>query len=321
MIKHQLAVHLVADVVKNIAMEFKQINAENYVDVTAIYKAGIDTGMATFQLQPTAWAEWDKSHSTHSRLALYANNIMVGWAALSPVSSRCVYEGVAEVSVYIAANQRGKGWGKILLDKLVEESEKHNIWTLQSGIFSNNKASIQLHEKSGFRVIGYREKIGQLNGIWKDNIILERRSKIVGVDIKKILVLCTGNSCRSQIAEGYLKYFCGNTAHIFSAGIETHGVNPKAIITMQLDGIDISNHTSNDIEEYKNITFDYVITVCDNAKEKCPYFPATVKVIHHNFPDPAKAEGTDVEIMQQFAAVRDLIKAYCKNFVTTYIVH
>ena len=300
-------------------MKFKQITIENYADVAAIYQAGIDTGMATFQLQATSWAEWDKSHTTHSRLALYENNCMVGWAALSPVSSRCVYGGVAEVSVYIAAELRGKGFGKMLLEKLIEESEKNNIWTLQSGIFANNKASIHLHETCGFRVIGYREKIGQLHGIWKDNILLEKRSKKIGMDKINILVLCTGNSCRSQIAEGYLKYFCGTAATVYSAGIETHGVNPKAIATMQQDGIDISMHSSNHINEYANITFDYVITVCDNAREKCPYFPATVKVLHHNFPDPAKATGTDIEIMEQFNKVRDIIKGYCKEFVGTYI--
>ncbi len=132
---------------------------------------------------------------------------------------------------------------------------------------------------------------------------------------KKVLVLCTGNSCRSQIAEGYLRYFAGAKAAIYSAGVETHGVNPKAIATMQEDGIDISKHTSNNIEEYRNVDFDFVITVCDNAKERCPFFPTNAQKFHYNFPDPAKAIGTDVEIMEQFAQVRQLIKAYCKNFV------
>jgi len=133
-------------------------------------------------------------------------------------------------------------------------------------------------------------------------------------DIKKILVLCTGNSCRSQMAEGYLRHFANDKAEIYSAGVETHGVNPKAILTMKEDGIDISNHTSNNIDEYKNIDFDFVITVCDNAKERCPYFPTKAKRFHYNFPDPAKATGTDEEIMQEFRAVRQLIKNYCDNF-------
>ena len=132
---------------------------------------------------------------------------------------------------------------------------------------------------------------------------------------KKILVLCTGNSCRSQIAEGYLKHFAGEKAEIYSAGIETHGVNPKAIATMKDDGIDISNHTSNNIDEYRNIDFDFVITVCDNAKERCPFFPTKAQKLHYNFPDPAKAIGTNEEIAEEFRKVRQQIKDYCENFV------
>ena len=132
---------------------------------------------------------------------------------------------------------------------------------------------------------------------------------------KKILILCTGNSCRSQIAEGYMRYFAGNKAEIYSAGIETHGVNPKAIAIMKEDGIDISSHTSNNIDEYQNIDFDYVITVCDHAKERCPFFPDNAQKFHYNFPDPAKATGTDEEINEQFKHVRELIKKYCETFV------
>lgn len=135
--------------------------------------------------------------------------------------------------------------------------------------------------------------------------------------MKKILVLCTGNSCRSQLAEGYLRYFAGDKAEVYSAGVETHGVNPKAIATMQEDGIDISQHTSNNISEYLHVPFDTVITVCDNAKERCPVFPTTAKKFHHNFPDPAKATGTEDEVMAEFRAVRNMIKDYCRQFVTT----
>lgn len=137
--------------------------------------------------------------------------------------------------------------------------------------------------------------------------------------MKKVLVLCTGNSCRSQIAEGYLRHFAGAAAEIYSAGIEIHGLNPKAIETMAADGIDISNHTSNHIDEYTDIDFDYVITVCDNAKESCPYFPTKAVKLHHNFPDPAKAKGTEEEIKQQFEIVRNMIKTYCENFVNDYL--
>ena len=136
---------------------------------------------------------------------------------------------------------------------------------------------------------------------------------------RKILVLCTGNSCRSQIAEGYLRHFAGNNAEIYSAGVETHGVNLKAIKIMMEDGIDISKHTSNNIDEYYNIEFDYVITVCDNAKERCPFFPSKAQKFHHNFPDPAKATGTEEEIEEQFRQVRQLIKTYSNQFVTDNI--
>ena len=132
---------------------------------------------------------------------------------------------------------------------------------------------------------------------------------------KKILVLCTGNSCRSQIAEGYLRHFAEDKAEIYSAGIETHGVNPRAIATMKEDGIDISGHTSNSLNQYLDIQFDYIITVCDNAKENCPYFPGSAKRFHHNFPDPAKAKGSEIEIMAEFAKVRNEIKVYSKSFI------
>ncbi len=133
---------------------------------------------------------------------------------------------------------------------------------------------------------------------------------------KKILVLCTGNSCRSQIAEGYLRYFGGDKAEVYSAGVETHGVNPRAIRVMQEDGIDISGHTSNHISEYTGLSFDLVLTVCDNAKERCPFFPSSAKKIHHNFPDPAKAVGDEEHIMDQFRNVRNEIKDYCAQLIS-----
>jgi arsenate reductase len=131
----------------------------------------------------------------------------------------------------------------------------------------------------------------------------------------KILVLCTGNSCRSQIAEGYLRSFANDKAQIYSAGIETHGVNLKAIETMKEDGIDISHHTSTNIDEYFNIDFDFMITVCDNAKERYPFFPTKAKMFHQNFRDPAKATGTQEEINNKFREVREMIKTYRKEFI------
>jgi arsenate reductase len=137
--------------------------------------------------------------------------------------------------------------------------------------------------------------------------------------MKKVLVLCTGNSCRSQLAEGYLRHFAGDQAEIYSAGLETHGVNPKAIQVMAEDHIDISGHTSNNVDEYAGIDFDAVITVCDNANEACPFFPGKVERFHYNFPDPAKATGTPEEIINEFRRVRDMIKTYSADFVSQHI--
>ncbi|QNK64132.1 arsenate reductase ArsC [Pedobacter sp. PAMC26386] len=139
--------------------------------------------------------------------------------------------------------------------------------------------------------------------------------------MKKVLVLCTGNSCRSQLAEGFLRYFAGDIAEIYSAGIETHGVNPKAIQVMKESGIDISGHTSNNVNEYASIDFDYVITVCDNAKESCPYFPTKAAKLHYNFPDPAKATGSEEEIMKEFRKVREMIRVYSSKFVKDNLIH
>ena len=163
-------------------MEIRPITKDNFSEVVEIYKQGLATNIATFQNDLPQWEEWQKGHLDFCRISIYEKNIMLGWTALTPVSSRCVYAGVAEVSVYIAQNERGKGIGKILLNELIKQSEANGIWMLQSGIFSENQSSIKLHEKCGFRMVGYREKIGKKNGIWKDNILMEYRSKNIGVD-------------------------------------------------------------------------------------------------------------------------------------------
>ena len=132
----------------------------------------------------------------------------------------------------------------------------------------------------------------------------------------RILVLCTGNSCRSQMAHGYLAHFFGDRAEVLSAGVETHGVNPRAIAVMMEDGIDISGYTSTHVDEYRALHFDHVLTVCDNAREACPWFPTEAVQHHHDFIDPAKATGSDEEIMVAFRATRDDIKQYCEHFAT-----
>lgn len=137
--------------------------------------------------------------------------------------------------------------------------------------------------------------------------------------MKNILVLCTGNSCRSQIAEGFIRHYFGKSAHVYSAGIETHGVNPRAIATMAEVGIDISKHTSNHVDEYLDIPFDLILTVCDHAAEQCPVFPSKAHRLHENFPDPAKVQGGEMEIIAAFQHTRNLIDAYCKNVLQPLI--
>lgn len=136
---------------------------------------------------------------------------------------------------------------------------------------------------------------------------------------KKILVLCGGNSCRSQMAEGYLRHFAGAKAEVYSAGVEAHGVNPNSVKVMLEDGIDISHQTSNKMDDYKAINFDIVITVCDNSVEECPYFPTKAQKFHHSFPDPAKCTGSSEEVLNEFRKVRDMVKVYCKEFVTQHL--
>jgi L-amino acid N-acyltransferase YncA len=149
--------------------------------VREIYRQGIETGDATFQTETPEWPEWDAGHLRHSRLVVRDGSETGGWAALSPVSRRECYAGVAEVSIYVAAVHRGKGLGHRLLAALIAESEFHGMWTLQAGIFPENRASILLHERLGFRQVGVRERIGQRDERWRDTVLLERRSKRVGI--------------------------------------------------------------------------------------------------------------------------------------------
>ena len=162
-------------------MTIDKMQPSDWKAVKQIYEEGIATGNANFQAQAPEWEAWNNGHLKHSRIVARENGSVIGWAALTAVSGRCVYAGVAEVSVYVGENARGKDAGKKLLEKLVEESEANNIWTLQAGIFPENKASLIIHEEQGFRVLGIREKIGQMNGNWRNVILMERRSKVAGV--------------------------------------------------------------------------------------------------------------------------------------------
>jgi L-amino acid N-acyltransferase YncA len=162
-------------------MQIISMQPEHWDQVKTIYEQGIATGNATFQTSAPTWSEWDQSHLNKGRLVAIDNNEILGWAALTPVSGRCVYAGVAEVSVYVNEKARGKGVGKRLLSELVATSERDGFWTLQAGVLRENVVSVKIHEACGFRAIGVREKLGQLKGVWRDVVLLERRSSVVGV--------------------------------------------------------------------------------------------------------------------------------------------
>ena len=157
------------------------MGSSDWEAVKDIYEAGIATGNATFEATAPGWDSWDTAHLQEGRLVARENDEILGWTALSAVSGRCVYAGVAEVSVYVSPAAQGRGVGKMLLEKLVQESERNNLWTLQAGIFPENIPSIRIHEKCGFRIIGKRERIGKMNGVWRDTLLLERRSSSVGL--------------------------------------------------------------------------------------------------------------------------------------------
>jgi L-amino acid N-acyltransferase YncA len=159
-----------------------KLRVDDWEIVRSIYLDGIATGLASFETEAPDWQRWDNAHLNFARLAARCGSDVVGWAALSPVSSRRVYAGVAEVSVYVAASTRGLGVGRSLLVALIEEAERNGIWTLQAGIFPENTASIALHKSCGFREVGRRERLGMLHGVWRDVILLERRSRAIGVE-------------------------------------------------------------------------------------------------------------------------------------------
>ena len=161
----------------------RRMAADDWAAVRDIYQAGIDTGNATFETSAPDWADWDRGHlADHRLVAVDAVGAILGWTALSPVSDRCVYAGVAEHSVYVHPGHRGRGVGRTLLDALVASTEQAGIWTIQTGIFPENTASVNLHTRAGFRVVGRRERVGKLHGLWRDSLFLERRSTVAGSD-------------------------------------------------------------------------------------------------------------------------------------------
>jgi L-amino acid N-acyltransferase YncA len=157
-------------------LELRELTHEDWPAVRAIYEQGIAGGQATFETEAPSWDDWDRSHLEGHRLVALQDGEVVGWAALSPVSSRCVYEGVTENSVYVADSAQGRGVGRALLEELIARSERDGIWTIQAGVFPENEASIELHQRCGFRLVGLHERIGKHHGVWRDVVRMERRS-------------------------------------------------------------------------------------------------------------------------------------------------
>lgn len=174
-------------------LKIDKMQPEHWADVAHIYAEGVETGHATFQKDIPTWADWDAAHLPYGRLIAVktavktaenvenTEGVLLGWTALSAVSNRCVYGGVAELSVYVSAAARGQGVGKLLMEHLIQAAEINGLWTLQAGIFPENTGSVQLHLRTGFRQIGFREKVGKMDGVWRDTLFFERRSTVVGV--------------------------------------------------------------------------------------------------------------------------------------------
>lgn len=174
-------------IINNVIVIFKYMQIapllpDHWPDVSRIYEEGIASGNATFQTKAPEWEQWDNAHVPNVRLVAVENEKIMGWAAISPVSSRPVYAGVAEVSVYVDPLAHGKGIGKLLLKQLIEQSEVNGFWTLQAGIFPENIASLKIHQDLGFRILGTRERIGKMGSIWRNTVLLERRSAVTGIN-------------------------------------------------------------------------------------------------------------------------------------------
>lgn len=247
----------------------------DWAAVKEIYKSGIETNLATFQTGVPSYEEWDAAHRRECRLAAVRGERVVGWAALSPVSSRCVYAGVAEVSVYIAPAHRGTGVGQALLNELSRRAERAGIWTLQSGIMRDNAASIGLHGKCGFRMVGYREKIGRDRfGVWRDTVLMEKRCglRLDRKGAQKVAFICVHNACRSQIAEALGRRLAGGVLECYSAGTEAgQRINPDAVaLVKRLYGVDMERtQRCKTLEELPPV--DIVATM--GCKVRCPSLP------------------------------------------------
>jgi arsenate reductase (thioredoxin) len=294
-------------------MIIEALLASHFTEVLEIYRQGIATGKATFETELPLAIDFDKKFLSHSRIVAIENSKVVGWAALSPVSNRECYKGVAEVTVYVHHAYRHKGIGKELLHSLIDESERQGIWSLLSVIHQDNTNSIRLHLQCGFRTIGSREQIAAIKGNWKTTVMMEKRSAVNGLPLnntekKKLLFVCIENSNRSQMSQAFAKIHGGYSIEAYSAGSKPSGIiNPKAIAAMKELGYDLSTHDSKSLDEVKEFApFDAVITMgCGDA---CPWMPAK-QFIDWQIPDPKHMEPAE------FNKVRDFIEEKVKTLI------
>ncbi len=300
-------------------MKIRKATLEDAKGICDIYNFYVEDTAITFET--AAVSEADMQQRIKSFLdegfPYYVGEIngkIAGYCYLHNWNNRCAYSSTKEITIYLDKDLQGKGLGTILYQHLFKEIYKDGIHTLIAGICIPNESSVRLHEKFGFKQASHMKEIGWKFDQWRD---VGHWQLVIKQIPPKILILCTGNSCRSQIAHGFLQSFDPKLL-VYSAGTKASGkVNPKAIEVMQDAGIDISHHTSDNAEQYINNEWDYVITVCGGANESCPTFSGKVKHrLHMGFDDPSEASGTPEFIQSEYIRVRDEIK---KAFYELYL--
>jgi arsenate reductase (thioredoxin) len=285
--------------------------------VARIHNEGIADRIATFETEPRTAAQvaaaMAEKGDRYPTIVVARAGEVVGWAGAGPYRNRPAYAGIAEHSVYVARSARGAGAGRAALDGLCRAYAERGFWKIVSRIFPENVASLALHERCGFRVVGVYQRHGRLDGAWRDCVIVERL-----LNKPRVLFLCTHNSARSQMAEGLLRAMAGDRFEAQSAGTEKTSVHPLAIRAMAERGVDIGGHASKAYESVTAAPWDYVITVCDDANERCPLFPGSAKRLHWSFEDPSRAAGDEEARLSVFRRVRGEIETRLTEWLATH---
>jgi phosphinothricin acetyltransferase len=284
--------------------------------IARIHNEGIEDRVATFETEPRTADQVAKAMAEkadrYPTIVVVRDGEVVAWASAGPYRSRPAYAGVAEHSVYVARNARGAGVGRAALDGLCRAYAERGFWKIVSRIFPENVASLALHERCGFREVGVYKRHGRLDGEWRDCVIVERL-----LTKPRVLFLCTHNSARSQMAEGLLRAMAGERFEAHSAGTEQRPVHPLAIRAMAERGIDISGHRSKMYGELPAEPWDYVITVCDDANERCPFLAGSVKRLHWSLEDPSRAPGDEEARLVAFRRIRGEIEARLSEWLAS----